>query len=105
MHIALCTSVSILLILVEGEGDINSIKVQKFVSKLPPRTHSFGLASQSMQSQLSSGGVLRRRTSINLQSMLIVNSNTNPDNILGKFAAPENQDFKAMATAILRPSA
>ena len=79
-----------------------SIRVKTVAPKPHPRTHSFGLTSQPVQSRLASGSIARRRTSINLQSMLKESSNANSESILGKFAAPENQNFKALAAAILR---
>ena len=67
------------------------------------KAHSFMQTAQPLQSQLSAPSMARRRTSISMQDMLkFQESKTIPTSILGKFAAPENQDFKALVTGILR---
>jgi hypothetical protein len=46
---------------------------------------------------------MRRRTSVNMQDLMKVNYKgvDRANSILGKFAAPEQQDFKKMISAVI----
>ena len=76
---------------------------EKASSSSISRAHSFIQTAQP--SQLSAPSMARRRSSITMQDMVkFQEPATKPDSILGKFAAPENQDFKSLVYRIFRSS-